>query len=442
MELRARENGSLSRVRSGFLGSATYRPRLADDHLERLVADFPAVMITGPRATGKTTSARLHAAEVLALDQPGVAAALRVDPDAALRRAARPLLLDEWQEVPEVLGAVKRAVDADPTPGQFLLTGSVRAELTQQTWAATGRVVRMSMYGLTERELTAGAIAGPGFLDRVAASGVDDLVLPAEVPSIDDYVDLALRSGFPEVVYRGRDARGRAVWLDSYMHDLVTRDAAAVGRLKDPAKLRRYLTAISLHSAGTPTHATLLESAGITAKTAVDYDQLLTDLYITEAVPAWTSNRLKRLVKAPKRYVIDPGLAAAAAGLDAATVLRDSDRLGRLLDAFGTAQLRAEIALRHPRPVFHHLRQEAGRREVDLVVELGAGRVVGIEFKAAAAVHSDDARHLAWLRDELGQAFVAGVVLHSGPGLYELGDRIYAVPLCCIWAREPVARLP
>src|SRR5680860_1496879 len=141
-------NMVLGRARSWYCRTVTnpaaYRPRLADAHLGELLAEFPAVMINGARATGKTTTARQHVAEVLSLDVPGVAASMRADPDAALRRVGRPVLLDEWQEAPEVLGAVKRAVDRDSRPGQFLLTGSVRAELSNEMWAGTGRIVRLS----------------------------------------------------------------------------------------------------------------------------------------------------------------------------------------------------------------------------------------------------------------------------------------------------------
>ena len=137
-----------------------YRARMADAHLAELLADFPAVMITGARAAGKTTTAAKHVARIVRLDEPGVAATYRADPDAALRRTDRPVLLDEWQEVPEVLAAVKRAVDLDPAPGQFVLTGSVRAELTNETWAdqlgrafAAGAVVHAGpgIYELGER---------------------------------------------------------------------------------------------------------------------------------------------------------------------------------------------------------------------------------------------------------------------------------------------------
>ncbi|MGD0811465.1 MAG: AAA family ATPase [Acidimicrobiales bacterium] len=154
---------------------------MADLYLAELCADFPAVMITGPRTAGKTTTAAQHVEQIVRLDQPGVAAAFRADPDAALRRAARPVLLDEWHAVPEVLAAVKRSVDSDTTPGQFILTGSVRAELGNETWAGTGRIVRMSMYPLVERELQPRLDLGrSSFLARLTTSSVDELIVPPE----------------------------------------------------------------------------------------------------------------------------------------------------------------------------------------------------------------------------------------------------------------------
>jgi len=414
--------------------SGGYRPRLVDAQLGNLLVDFPAVMITGARATGKTTTAIQRVAQVERLDEPGVAAAYRADPDAALRRAARPVLLDEWQEVPEILPAVKRAVDADPTPGQFVLTGSVRTELTHEMWAGTGRIVRMAMHGITERELNGHLDpARPAFVDRLAAGAAAELRLPDVRPNIDAYIALALRGGFPELAYRERTARARGIWLDSYLDDLVTRDAAALDQHKDPAKLRRYLHVLALNNAGIPTDATLYQAAGVNAKTASSYEQLLQNLFVLDPVPAWTTNRLSRLTKAPKRYLRDCALAAAAAQLTAADVLADTALTGRFFDAFGLSQLRPEVALMYPRPNLHHLRNEAGRREVDLVLDLGAGRVVALEFKAGAAPDAHDARHLFWLRDQLGADFIAGAVLHAGPSLYELGDRMHAIPLCAMW---------
>ena len=414
-----------------------YRARMADSHLADLLADFPAVMITGARAAGKTTTAAKHVARTVRLDEPGVAATYRADPDAALRRSDRPVLLDEWQEVPEVLAAVKRAVDLDPTPGQFVLTGSVRAELAKETWAGTGRVVRMSMYPVVERERRDVLDPGrPSFLSRLATSGTEELTVPSNAPAIDDYVAMALSGGFPELAYRERSERARATWLASYLDDLVTRDATALDSAKDPVKLRRYVSAVALNNAGMPSEATLYRAADVNAKTAAGYEQLLENLYVLDVVPAWASNRLTRLIKQAKRYFVDPALAAAAAGLDVSTVLGDADLVGRWFDAFATMQLRPEVALSQPRPVLHHLRAEAGRREIDLVAEIGASRVVGLEFKAGSAPDQGDAKHLFWLRDQLGRAFAAGAVVHAGPGIYELGERVYAVPLCAVWSNR------
>src|SRR6266508_6020626 len=131
------------------MASQPYLERLIDRRVTELFGELPALLLLGPRAAGKTTTARRHTTEIVRLDRAAEAAAFLADPDAAIRTHKVPLLLDEWQAVPAVLGAVKRAVDQDPRPGRFLLTGSVRADLEAPTWPGTGRVVRVPLFGLT-----------------------------------------------------------------------------------------------------------------------------------------------------------------------------------------------------------------------------------------------------------------------------------------------------
>jgi len=407
-----------------------YLPRLVDPLLDELLAELPALHVTGPRATGKTTTAARRAATIVRLDREAEAVAVRADPDAALRGLREPILIDEWQAVPGVLGAVKRAVDADARPGRFLITGSVRGDLDGEMWPGTGRLTMVPMYGMTVREQASVGLGSP-FLDRVAAAA--DLVPVPGTPDLRAYVELALTSGFPEPALRLSD-RARRAWLESYVDDVLTRDADQVDGGRDPARLRRYLEAYAVNTAGIVDERTLLEAAGINRRTAQAYERLLANLLVVEALPAWTSNRLKRLVLMPKRHVVDPALAGTVLGLDPDLVLRSGDLLGRLLESFVVAQLRAELAVTAGRPRLYHVRQQQGRIEVDLLAELAGGRLIAIEVKADAAPSTDAARHLATVRDRYLDRFVAGIVLHTGPRVYRLGDRLLAAPISVLWS--------
>jgi predicted AAA+ superfamily ATPase len=410
-----------------------YRPRLVDPLLDELLGQVSAVMINGPRASGKTTTAARRAATVIQLNADAQAAAFAADPDAALRSLPEPVLLDEWQEVPGVFGAARRAVDEDPRANRFYLTGSVRAQHENEVWPGTGRFVRLDMYPMTVRERIGDATAKP-FIDRLADG--DPVSVPEDAPDLRGYVELCLESGLPTAALQ-LSGRPRRMWLSSYLRDLLTRDVAELeeprGRPRDPDRLRRYFEAFALNSAGVTEHKTIFDAAGVTRATANEYEELLTQLFVIDQLPAWSSNRLKRLVRTPKRYVIDAALIAAALRLTGDAVINDGDLLGRVIDTFVVAQLRAEAVVAQSEPRLYHLRTEAGRHEVDVIAELGGGRLIAFEIKAGAAPNDGDARHLRWLREEMGDRMLAGVVLHTGPRLYELSDGIMAAPISALW---------
>ncbi len=413
------------------LPGMTYLSRLIEPRLAALLAEVPAVLLTGPRASGKTTTARRFARTLIQLDDPTVGAVFRQAPDVALRDLVEPVLLDEWQAAPEVIGAIKRTVDQHPRPGRYILTGSASIGLTGATWPGTGRIIRLDMAGLTEREVE-GNTGRASFVD-VMIESPQRLDATSTLLDLGDYVDLALRGGFPEPVLR-LSAATRMDWLDSYLEECFARDIPALRPVRDPARLRRLFTAVALNTAGIVDDQTLHQAARLDRKTALIYESLFEAIGITQRVPSYTTNRLKRLVERPKRYVTDTGLVAAILGLDRGMVLRDSNLLGRLIDTFVVAQLRAEFTqTRSLHGRLHHLRTEAGRQEIDVIVDLGTRGVIALEVKAAGAPDQHDARHLRWLKAELGDQLLCSAVLHTGAHSYSLGDGVLALPISSLW---------
>lgn len=405
-----------------------YLGRLIDPVIEQLLAELPALSIVGPRASGKTTTAARHAHDIVRLDRDDEAAAFRADPDAAIATLREPILFDEWQEVPGVLGAVKRAIDADPRPGRFILTGSVRAELDVATWPGTGRVVPLTMFPMTVGERL-GSMQTP-LIERVVRG--DHINTPLSTPNIVEYLELALSGGFPEPATRLTGA-SRQRWIEGYVSQSVARDAPGIGR-RDVVNLRRYLEACALHTGGVVDQISIARDAGVDRKTGADYDDLLQRLMLIDSTPAWTTNRLKRLIRTPKRFLVDASLLNGLFGSTPEAVLRDGKMLGRVIETFVMSQLRAEQVASPSRPRLYHFRQHDGRREIDVIAEVGAHTIVAIEVKAGAAPTASDARHLTWLRDELGDRFLAGVLLHTGQSTFELGNRLFATPISSLWA--------
>jgi len=233
------------------------------------------------------------------------------------------------------------------------------------------------------------------------------------------------------------DGQARRIALEGYLESLLTHDVEQLeeerGRRRDRVRLRKYFEAYALNSGSICDHKTIYDAAQVNRNTATTYEDLLTNLFVVDQMPAWTTSRLKRLVHHPKRYVVDAALMAAALRIDIGGIMRDGNLLGRVLDTFVAAQLRPEVVVSEATPRLYHLRTEQGRHEIDLVAELGGQRVIGMEIKANAAPTGGDAKHLFWLREKLADTFVAGVVFHTGPRLYEIEDGIIAAPISTLW---------
>ncbi len=410
-------------------GTEIYVPRLVDSVIDKALSRSAAVELRGPRGVGKTTTALQQAGSVLAMQEPGVASLVREDPRALLRGRRMPLLIDEWQEVPEVLWAVKAHVDASTQPGQFIITGSIRGDNRQQM-PLTGRVEAINMFPLSVAERR-GALSNP-MAERLFNN--QDLETSDTDLSIVDYVDIAMQSGYPNTMNEA-DSDARAARLRNRIDATVNVDSL-VGR-HDRSKLADFMACYALHSGGVVPLQRICDDVGISRNTGDAYLGLLARTYLVADAPSYHHNRISHLRRAPKRLLIDGGLLAAAWNADATTILHSSDLRGRLLETFVAAQLRAMVLASAVPYKLAHLRRND--REVDFVLDGGIRGVVAVEVKAGVHGGRSEARQLLWLRKQLGDSFVAGVVLHTGQRAPHLLDddqhrRIWSAPVSVLWA--------
>ncbi len=408
-------------------------PRIVERLLEEeLLSIFPAVLLVGARGAGKSTSAGRFADTTIDLSMPGPRLAARQDPDGLLAASPGTVVIDEWQEAPEIVGAVKRVVDTDHsrTPGRFILTGSVRAAQQAATWPGTGRLIRVRMSGLTQGEIEHDRVYNP----------IEELFSPADAPiggtcdlTRSDYLKRIVAGRFPDVLRLS--GRYRSRWFASYVEQLTEFDARqiAVGTPR-PTKLRSVLASCAARTGQLLSQVATARDAGVAAPTAEAHMRLLEDLSIIARIPAWHSKRLHRLTRSPKVHVVDPGLAAHLLHADEDTLARDATLVGQLFETFVVSELRPHLEAVSVATEIFHFRDRSGR-EVDCVLERG-GRVVGLEVKSSTRVGRHDAKSLIWLRDQLGDRFHLGVVLYAGQFPFRIGDRLWALPIGSLW-RQP-----
>jgi uncharacterized protein len=415
----------------GRMDTADLYPRLVRARLAEALADSPVVLLHGPRQCGKTTLALGLGDDggrrYVTLDDAATLAAVRADPGGFVLDIEGPVTIDEVQRVPELFLAIKQSVDRDRRPGRFLLTGSANALFVPRAAdSLAGRMEIVRLHPLSEVEI---GRQQPGFLDRVFAGGFKMAQGERLGPKL---ADLIVRGGFPESVRR-QTARGRNTWARDYLTAIIQRDVRELSRIQRIDILPRLLELAAGQTARLVNVSEIAGPFGVSRNTVRDYLTLLGQVFLVEELPAWHANRLKRLVKTPKVHVTDSGLACALRGIDADDLREDRTLLGQLLETFVVQELRRQVSGWEHDVRFSHYRDK-DKYEVDVVMERGPNRIVGIEVKAAATLRDSDRRGLERLRDAVGDRFRCGVLLYDGETLVPMGDRIYAIPLQMLWS--------
>ena len=431
-----------------------FYPRSVELRLVEALEDSPVVLIHGPRQCGKTTLAQNTCTpeyltrggdslsrgfsqqdrnySYFSFDDPVTRDGARTDPVGFVADLPGRVILDEVQRVPELFEAIKIAVDRRREPGRFLLTGSTNVFLVPQlSESLAGRLQIIPLHPLTQYELTGqsnpshpdadflSTLFGDGFpvfqCERLGAQLAEKIVA----------------GGYPAALVRPT-ARRMANWYRNYVEALVQRDVRDLTRVHSLDELPRLLHAAAAQTARPFNLNSLASPFNLSRPSIGNYVTLLERLFLLERLPAWHSNRLKRLVKSPKLHLTDTGLAAALLGADAKALAADRTLLGQLLETFAFQELRRQASWHSISTRFFHFR-DRDSAETDIVIEQASGAVAGVEIKAAATVNPTDFRGLHKLEKAVGDRFVRGVVLYDGEASVPFGNRFHAVPISRLW---------
>lgn len=421
------------------MAASEIRPRRAAAQVRAALADTRVVLINGARQAGKSTLVKLvagdRAVERRDLDRPQDRAAAVADPVGFVDQPGL-LVIDEIQRVPELLLAIKVAVDDDPRAGRFLLTGSSRLfGMLAAPDALPGRMETVELWPFSQGELDGGP---DGFVDAIFDAG-PSLTHHSAVTRA-DYAARVVRGGLPEAVGR-TDPQRRARFLDAYVQSLIDRDVRQLSEIQRKGELRRLVRLLAARN-GTLIAAGSLESElGLSRPTIARYLQALEEIFLVKRIPGWSRNLGTRATATPKLFFVDSGIAAQEVGTEARSLLRPAGQFGPLLESFVLSELARQLTWsRHQAELSHY--RDRDRYEVDAILESRQGQIVAIEVKAASTVGTDDFRALRRLADRLDDDFIAGIVLYTGTTTLPFGPKLRAMPVSSLWEVASVRRSP
>ena len=396
-------------------------PRLMNDRLAEHLRLMPSTVVTGARQTGKSTLVRqLQSAErrYVTLDDTEALSAARTEPELILS-GPLPITIDEVQREPQLMLAIKREIDERRTAGRFLLTGSANLLLMKNvSETLAGRASYLTLWPMTRTEQL--GLARCGLWDRFFETPQQDWIdmLNAERLPREDWRDLARRGGFPPAAIQMQTNRERAIWFDGYVRTYLERELQSLSAITALPDFRRLMQAAALRVGQLLNQTSLGRDIGMAQPTAHRYLNLLETSYLLVRLPAFAVNRNKRLIKSPKIYWSDTGVALHLS--------QQSEPQGAHLENVVLHDLLAwrDSGVRTAELFFW--RSTLGE-EVDFVVESNQ-RVLPIEVKSSKRARLGDTKHLRTFIDEYRDRSLPGLLLHDGERAEWIAPNVLAAP--------------
>lgn len=396
--------------------------------MDESLQDTPAILLSGPRQSGKTTLvrslARSHGFTYLTLDDEATLLSAKHDP-VGLVQSCEKIIFDEVQREPRLFLAIKKSIDEDRRPGRFVLTGSANLLFVPSASdSLAGRMENLTLLPLAQAEM-----AGHEY-NWIDAAFAGEILTPPRQEG-EGLQGKVLAGGYPECLKR-TSARRRNVWLQQYLNAILQRDIHEIAETFKLRALSEFMRALAL-TAGHPCNVSKLGAQmKLDGKTCARYIHLLQQVFLVTTVPMWSKNSCKRLTKTPRIHFLDSGLLANLAGVTGESLTRNHQAFGGLFETFVHGEL-AKFQTWSETDCQILSYRDQDKVEVDFVLERANADIVAIEVKAGVSIGDNDLRGLRKLASLAGENFVMGVILFNGDRILPLGERLWGVPVSSLW---------
>jgi len=409
-------------------------PRKSESLLVEAIQDTPIVLVQGPRQCGKTTLAKKVGLPLgysyYTFDDEDTLAYAQDDLRGFVDDLPNHAILDEVQCVPKLFRALKVSVDENRLPGRFILTGSTNLlHVPGFADAFVGRMEIVHLHPLSQQELEQNNTSN--FLENLFS---ETLRTGRYERLKDNLSERIVTGGYPEVLTR-LSGRRHLPWYQSYLENIVQKDVVNLANIHASETLPQLLAVATSLSSQLFNVSTIATKLKMNHNTVRKYLILLERQFLVERLPARFGNQMKRLIKTPKIHVGDTGIASSLLKMNAQSLRKNRPLYAQLVESFVFQELKRQASYSIEPYKFYHFRDQDGV-EVDILIELGAFELVGIEVKSGASVSNSDFNGLRKIMQKHGDRFKCGVVLYDGEICRKRGDRMYSVPIRMLWDSE------
>lgn len=410
--------------------------RRIESTIVEMLKYFRVVAINGPRQSGKTTLqekiAKNKKMDYYTFDSASVYGLASENTENFINNISKNknVAIDEVQMIPDVIPAIKMAVDTENRKGMFLLTGS--SDLFKNSKikeSLAGRMASFNLYPLSYAEINNREL---NIVDKLFSDGYTDFDIDFKNIPEKTFISAVINGGYPEVYTL--PTKAKKAWYDFYIKARITKDIAILEnvQLDKISHLAKLLKILAGQVASQVNYSNIANKVGIADKTVSKYIQLLEALYIVKLVPAYANNRLKRVVKSPKVHFIDSGLASYLLNVDVeASMAGKNDSLGNLVETFVYSELIKHQSCADIDMEIYHFRDQQ-KKEVDFVLESSSGDIVALEIKSGSNIKPEHFKGLGTLAKTMNGKNFKGIVLYGGdkvlPFKFE-EHQFWAIPL-------------